>query len=82
MSVKGSNIITGLYTIDMVVDNLPPSKDPDNYDIQEKRELDKMKKMDMMLYLNDPLNNLWDAEEYILTNKDLRLIMETWNEEF
>ena len=30
----------------MVVDTLPPSKDPEVYDIQEKRELDKMKKMD------------------------------------
>lgn len=33
VSVKGSNIITCLYTIDMVVDNLPPSKDPEGYDI-------------------------------------------------
>ena len=41
-----------------------------------------MKKMDQMLYLNDPLNNIWDADEYILTNKDLRLMMEAWNEEF
>ena len=66
----------------MNVDVLPASKDPDSYDPVEKRELDKMKKMDMMLFLNDPVNNPWDAEEFILTNKDLRLMMESWNEKF
>ena len=49
----------------MNVDALPPSKDPDNYDPVEKKELDKMKKMDMMQFLNDPVNNPWDAEEFI-----------------
>lgn len=80
--MKGTNIITGYYSIDMNVDILPPSKDPDSYDPAEKKELDKMKKMDMMLFLNDPVNNPWDAEEFILTNKDLKLMMETWNEKF
>ena len=31
----------------------------------KQEELDKMKKMDMMLYLNDPVNNDWDAEDFI-----------------
>jgi hypothetical protein len=65
VSVKGTNIITGYFSIDMNVDVLPPSKDPDSYDPVEKKELDKMKKMDMLLYLSDPVNNPWDAEEFI-----------------
>jgi len=66
----------------MNVDILPPSKDPDSYDPVEKKELDKMKKMDMLLFLSDPDNNPWDAEEFIQTNKDLKLMMETFNEKF
>ena len=42
--MKGSGIITGYYSIDMNVDVLPPSKDPDSYDPVAKKELDKMKK--------------------------------------
>lgn len=41
-----------------------------------------MKKMDMLLFLSDPDNNPWDAEEFIQTNKDLKLMMETFNEKF
>ena len=82
MSVKGTNIITGYYSIDMNVDFLPPSKDPDSYDPVEKKELDKIKKQDLMLHLSDPANNPWDAEEFIKTNKDLYLMMESFNMEF
>jgi len=49
----------------MNVDCLPPSKDPEGYDPAEKKELDKMKKMDIMAYLNDMANNNWDADDYI-----------------
>lgn len=66
----------------MNVDVLPPSKDPDSYDPVEKKTLDKLKKKDIMIYLYDYVNNEWDAELYIKTNKDLRLMMESWNEKF
>jgi hypothetical protein len=44
----------------------------------------------MQLILRDKKNNVkellekmtWDAEIYIKENKDLRLMMESWNEEF
>ena len=55
----------------MNADFLPPSKDPDSYDPVEKKELDNIKKQDLMHYLSDPANNPWDAEEFINTNKDL-----------
>ena len=79
VTVKGSIRPTGLYTVDMKVDHLPPSKDPDCYD-SDKRDIDKMKKLDLLTYLEDPINNPWDAEEYLLTNKDLKLMMESWDE--
>ena len=82
VSVKGTGIITGYYSIDMNVDVLPPSKDPDSYDPDVKKELDKIKKQDLGLFLSDPANNPWDAEEFIKTNKDLRLMMESFNIEF
>ena len=66
----------------MNVDVLPPSKDPDGYDPDVKKELDKIKKQDLGLFLSDPVNNTWDAEEFIKTNKDLRLMMESFNMEF
>ena len=66
----------------MNVDVLPPSKDPDSYDPDVKKELDKIKKQDLGLFLSDPVNNTWDAEEFIKTNKDLRLMMESFNMEF
>ena len=80
--MKGSGIITGYYSIDMNVDVLPPSKDPDSYDPVAKKELDKMKKKELMLYLSHPSNNPWNAEEFIKTNKDLFLMMESFSMEF
>ena len=41
-----------------------------------------MKKKELMLFLSDPSNNPWNAEEFIKTNKDLFLMMESFNMEF
>ena len=47
-----------------------------------KKELDKMKKKELMLFLSHPSDNPWNAEEFIKTNKDLFLMMESFNIEF
>jgi hypothetical protein len=49
VTFKGSTEPMGLYTIDMIVDNLPPSKDPTEYEkefdtYKDRMEYEKFKK--------------------------------------
>lgn len=32
--------------------------------------------------MENPEANVWDAEEYLFANKDLRLMMESWDDNF
>lgn len=44
----------GIYTVDMDVDNLPPSKDPLSYepeDMEERDEYLKQKKLELKVFL-------------------------------
>jgi hypothetical protein len=84
VTVKGSTDPIGLYTIDMDVSNCPPSK-IDDLNKNDKQEAMSFKKEMMKEYFdfeNLPDEEQFDAESYINENKDLRMIMSNWNENF
>jgi len=73
VKLKGVPNPLGLFTVDMKVDNLPPSKMKEEEDliyyVKERRE----KKKIMLKYLTEYNFN---SKEYLFTNKDLKLMME------
>lgn len=76
----------GLYTIDMDTE-LPRSKENEVYEREgfsksDRQQIERLKKKDVMAFLEDPEDNEWDAEEFIKGNKDLRLMMAGFNEKF
>ena len=70
VTVKGSVKPIGLYTVDMLVANLPPSKPQSQYleegiTKQDREEIERLKKKEIGVYLWEPEENEWSAEEFI-----------------
>ncbi|KAL4493573.1 hypothetical protein ABPG72_004066 [Tetrahymena utriculariae] len=78
VKIKGQAKPIGFYTIDMVVDKLPPSK-MQTLKIQEKMSIEKQKKSINLQFLD---SNLFDVNEYLTSDKDMKLILKDFDFEF
>jgi hypothetical protein len=81
--VKGSNQPTSLYTIDMNVDTLPPSNDPNvkykDFSKEDLKMLLRQKKLEIKEIIE---SGEFKAVEHLQENKDLRLIMTGFKKDF
>lgn len=79
--MKGASKPLGLFTIDLYLDDLPPSKRPEDSEFtkQEKYEIDKEKKRILTETLD---NDEWDLQEYMSVNKDMMLTFQKFDPVF
>ena len=66
----------GLFTVDVEMDKLPPSKDPITYDMDERMINLKEKKM---LIIEKIKEGTFNGAELLNQNKDLKLIMKNFS---
>ncbi|KAL4444740.1 hypothetical protein ABPG74_015948 [Tetrahymena malaccensis] len=78
VKIKGQAKPVGFYTIDMKVDKLPPSKVQD-LTIQEKMSIEKQKKSINLQFLE---SNVFDVQEYLTSDKDMKLILKDFDFQF
>ncbi|CAD8192164.1 unnamed protein product [Paramecium octaurelia] len=81
--VKGSNIPVSLYTIDMNVDNLPPSNDPSvKYKEFTKEELKMILRQKKLEIKEQVENGEFKVMEHLAENKDLKYLLAGFKKDF
>ncbi|CAK69742.1 unnamed protein product (macronuclear) [Paramecium tetraurelia] len=81
--VKGSNIPVSLYTIDMNVDNLPPSNDPSaKYKDFTKEELKMLLRQKKLEIKEQVESGEFKAIEHLQDNKDMRFLLTGFKKDF
>ncbi|CAK87607.1 unnamed protein product (macronuclear) [Paramecium tetraurelia] len=81
--VKGSNVPVSLYTIDMNVDNLPPSNDPSvKYKEFTKEELKMILRQKKLEIKEQVESGEFKAIEHIHENKDMKYLLAGFKKDF
>lgn len=79
VTLKGSLEALSLYTIDLCIDNLPPSKNKEDIPKEELCEINRMKKYG---FLDGLENDVFLMEDVLDNDKSIKMLLKNFNIEF